>query len=70
MAQSADEADPVAGLPTGMSEVVELVERALVDPVADLQTQARKGNGRDRLVYGLALKVGRMGPTESKNAEK
>lgn len=70
MAQSADEADTVAGLPTGMSEVVELVEKALVDPVADLQKQARKGYGRDRLVYGLALKVGRMGPAESKNAEK
>jgi hypothetical protein len=53
-----------------MAEIVEFVERALVDPVADLQQQARKGYASDKLVYGLALKAGRAGAGQEKNARK
>ncbi|MBP2160122.1 MULTISPECIES: hypothetical protein [Asticcacaulis] len=65
-----NEQDPAAVLAARMVHIVEIVEKALVAPLADLEKSAREGYARDRLIYGLALKAGRAGPGQEKKAKK
>ncbi|WKL58523.1 hypothetical protein Q1W73_05930 [Asticcacaulis sp. ZE23SCel15] len=66
----ADELEPAERLKLKLAETVSFVESALVEPMPDLEKRARKGYARDKLMYGLALKAGRMGPGQEKNAKK
>lgn len=66
----ADEVDSAERLRLRLARIVEFVERALVEPMPDLEERARKGYASDKLMYGLALKAGRMGPGQEKNAKK
>jgi hypothetical protein len=66
----ADELEPAERLKLKLAETVSFVESALVEPMPDLEERARKGYARDKLMYGLALKAGRMGAGQEKNAKK
>ncbi|GGZ25465.1 hypothetical protein GCM10011273_08560 [Asticcacaulis endophyticus] len=66
----ANEVEPAERLKLKLAETVSFVESALVEPMPDLEERARKGYARDKLMYGLALKAGRMGPGQEKNAKK
>lgn len=74
MAQTAEnndvDAEAVAAARAAMREIVGFVEAALTQPLADLKKSARKGLIRDKLIYGLALKAGRMGPKGVKTGDK
>lgn len=71
MAQTVESVDDetVAAARAAMREIVGFVDTALTQPLADLKKRAGTGPARDKLIYGLALKAGRMGRKGAKSAD-
>ncbi len=64
------DADVLAQAQAEMQTILGFVEGALSKPMPDLKASAEHGKLSDKLVYGLALKAGRMGAEGARDAKK
>lgn len=66
----APDPDVIAQAQFEMQAILGLVEKALTEPMPDLKAKADAGKVHDKLIYGLALKAGRMGSAGKRDAKK